>query len=261
MIKKFKNRLIQIALNVKCHSQFMHLSDPVLVYQMGKVASSSIYDSLKLREVSVFHVHRLNVENILAVKRAHIEKGVSPPSSDVLGRYLNKKITSTKKPAKIISMVREPVGRNISAFFQNLNYINNIEQLISDFMQYYDHDVPLNWFDIEMESQTGINVYDYKFPQRGYQVICKQPYQLLVMRHDLDDSKKESVIGEFVEIPNFKLIRSNEASSKNYAQHYKEFLSTIKLPQDYVMRMLTSKDAMHFYPEEERQKLIIKWTE
>ena len=49
---------------------------PIIVYQMGKVGSSSIRDSLKSSGVHpVFHVHRMNPRNIEAVRNAYRRRG------------------------------------------------------------------------------------------------------------------------------------------------------------------------------------------
>jgi hypothetical protein len=238
---------------------------------MGKVASSSIYSSLKTStNFDAFHVHRLNPANIASVREEHIRRGDSPPNEKD-GLNLNEKvIRPRKKPVQIISLVREPIGRNISAFFQNLQSFEGIvnahkdvdtEQLIADFLQCYNHDVPLTWFDIELHTTTGIDVYRYSFPyEQGYQVIDEPPYHLLLMRHDLDDIEKENRIAEFLGIESFSLIRSNEAASKEYADSYRTFTDTIKVPSEYAERMLSSRYAKHFYSRKECNAIYRKWT-
>ena len=53
--------------------------EPVIVYQMGKVGSRSITDSLKSCGVHpVFHIHRMNLENIKRVKDEYLKKGRKP---------------------------------------------------------------------------------------------------------------------------------------------------------------------------------------
>lgn len=246
-------------------------SQPVLVYQMGKVASMSTYTSLKkVPGIDVSHVHRLNPENIAKVQESYRQQGHKPPNEEK-ALYLSENLLRTRKiPVKIITLVREPIARNISAYFQNLEHFEDMKnphdsldvaELIGGFLNKYAHDVPLKWFDIEMLSTTGIDVYQYKFPkEEGYQVIDAPPYSLLIMKHDLDDSLKEKYIGQFLGIESFCMIRANEAFSKEYAKQYKAFISSIKLPNEYIERMLTSKYAQHFYSAEELSNISKKWT-
>lgn len=247
------------------------LSNPVLIYQMGKVASTSIYASLKeSTDFDVFHAHRLNPENIAKVKEEHLQRGDVPPD-DTRGLYLyNRLIKPRRKSTRIITLVREPVGRNISAFFQNLESFERmkdahsaleIEELVRDFIHKYNHDVPLTWFDEELRATTGIDVYQHPFPhQKGCQRIDDPPFRVLVMRHDLADEVKGSRIAEFLGLDSFHITRVNVSSSKEYAETYRAFLASIQLPEDYVDRMLSSKYARHFYSPEEREALSRRWT-
>jgi len=267
MRQQFKSRQIVKWLK-RC---LINTNNPVLVYQMGKVASSSVFKSLKkVPGIHAFHIHRLNPENIASVREEHILRGDLPPDENE-GIYLYKKLFQfRKKPARIVTLVREPVSRNISAFFQNLisfekipnaHEIIGIENLLSNFVQKYNHDVPLKWFDIEMKSTTGIDVYQHSFPRhKGYQCINAPPYILLIMRHDLDDRIKEKLIADFLEIKSFHIYRLNEASSKEYAEIYKKFINSISLSDDYLHKMLNSKYAHHFFTKNERMTIYKQWS-
>jgi hypothetical protein len=238
---------------------------------MGKVASSSVYTSLKMTtNLDVYHIHRLNPQNIKLVKEEHLKRGDSPPL-DHEGLYLYKNlIRHGKKSVKIITLIREPISRNISAFFQNLesferiknaHNVVSIEQLVADFIRLYNHDVPLTWFNVELFKTTGVDVYQHSFPyEKGYQVIDAPPYCLLIIRHDLEDKLKEKCIAEFIGVESFCLSRENEASLKQYADTYQEFLDSIKLPDEYIKWMLSSKYAKHFYSDEERCAIYKIWT-
>lgn len=247
------------------------LSDPVLVYQMGKVASTSIYVSLKeSTDLDVFHAHRLNPENIARVREEHLQRGDVPPD-DTRGLYLYKRlIKPRRKSIRIITLIREPVGRNISAFFQNLESFERmkgahsaleVEELVRDFIHKYNHDVPLTWFDEELRAATGIDVYQHPFPhEKGYQRIDEPPFHVLIMRHDLDDGEKSARIAEFLGLDSFHITRVNISADKEYAETYQAFLASIQLPEDYVDRMLSSRYARHFYSPEEREALSQRWT-
>jgi hypothetical protein len=233
-------------------------SEPIFVYQMGKVASLSIYNSLKDHGFEVHHAHGLNFPTDKKIPDG-FEQAIS------YGKALRKKLFDSKIPLKIITITRDPVARNISAYFQNLVYFhkninsrdeNELPVLISTFIEKYEHDIPLTWFDREFGEVTGINIYDYEFPkEKGYLVINRGNIQVLIMNSELDDETKNSIIGEFVGFPDFKLERHNVTSTKEYA----EFLRQIKLPNSYVENLLNSKYSKHFYGEHDLARFRKKW--
>lgn len=248
----------------------LNTANPVLVYQMGKVASRSIYHSLKATgQVNVYHIHRMNPVNIHNVRQETIKHG-KRPLNEQKGLYLYRNIVKPRKPAKFITLIREPISRNISAYFQNINLffdINHlpnkfqIERYIHSFLAEYNHNVPLVWFDIEMKAATGIDVYQYPFPKKdGYQFIHEAPFELLILRHDLDDREKAKIISGFLDIEPFSITRTNQSADKTYAKQYAAFLSRIKIPVSFANRMLQSKYAQHFFSSQEIDRLINKWT-
>jgi len=92
--------------------------EPVLVFTMAKVGSSSVYHSLKKQsDIPCFHIHSLSIEEELQAKVICKEKGVYPGSRSpvfILHKYLLEK----ERTYKVISLVRNPIERNLSAFFE-----------------------------------------------------------------------------------------------------------------------------------------------
>ncbi len=241
----------------------------VFVYQMGKVASSSIYASLrKLPQFKVYQVHRMNAENVDAYFKEQSQlKGSRSYSPDKKWlRWYKKYFVDSDEPIKIISLVREPIERNFSAFFQNLeNFCDPndkaaTEGLIGRFISDYNHKVPLEWFDVEMKTTTGIDVYSKEFMhEEGYQIYKEGRYELLVLRVDLDDQTKEELVARFMGLDSFKLTMKNIGSKKSYSAQYKDFKNAISLDMDYVSKMLDSKYAQHFFSPNELKQARSKW--
>ncbi len=238
----------------KSESQFvMNLkrNTPVFVYQMGKVASSSIYSSIKKQYAGlVFHDHNFG------------ENSLSKEVFQLYSHYQNKNF-----PIKIISLVREPIGRNLSAFFENFKRDTGVaykdsnyaaEELQHIFLQNYKHDIPLIWFDNNFKTEFNIDVFAYDFPGSNYLEIKKDNVSLLLMKHDVPDHIKEEIIRTFIDVPSFKLKNANISEQKEYAQSYNE-VKKLKLPKEYVDRMLASKYTQHFY-RNDIQKLKEKFS-
>ena len=244
--------------------------DPlIIVYQMGKVGSRSVVDSLRMSGVKpVFHVHRMVPSNIERVKNGFLKRNV-PPLDERTGRMLYNKISKEKRKAKIITLVRDPLSRNISAFFENLHvYIGlnhkdtdyPLKKLIDIFIKEYNHEVPLQWFDLELKKATGINVYNYPFPKhKGYITIEKNNIELLIVKLEIPDDLKQKVIADFLNLDQFRLVSQNLGKDKTYSNTYQQFKQSISLSHDYINEMLSSKFATHFYSDKDIDELWGRW--
>jgi len=98
---------------------------PILVYQMGKVGSFSIYMSLKeIRETH--HVHYLRKDIMERLEKMQTDRGFPVPGHLITSKMVWKEYLDKDLPLKIITLVRDPISRNMSAFFENLNnFIDN----------------------------------------------------------------------------------------------------------------------------------------
>ncbi len=252
------------------------ITAPIIVYQMGKVGSSSIYDSLQGLDldVPVYHIHYLNhLDETEAKIRA---SGSTHPSAYVYvnkGRALEKELqTKYKGKVHLISLTREPVSRNVSAFFESLDaWIPDLDNKWHDgrmtleglgrfYLDWFDHEYPLTWFDEQVRDYFGIDVFDHPFPRRrGYDIWETDRARLLLMRlEDLNHIAPEAM-KKFLGIDAFQLTRSNVGSENRYAQIYKQFQDEIVLPASYLERMHKSKYASHFYSPEELVNFTRVW--
>ena len=245
-------------------------STPVLVYQMGKVASSTITSSLApIPNISLFHVHRLHPDNIFRFQQETKARGWHIPRyNDALGICLYNKFIKSGMPLKIISVVREPISRNISAYFQNLDFIWGIrnahkkihpDRLIARFMDEYPHELPLKWFDEEFKCVLGIDIFDYVFPRDlGFVQIDTDLYNILIMRSNIKDKIKQKLISAFFG-DDISLITKNVSKNKRYYREYKNFKQSIKFTDEFINHMLESKFTTHFYNQANIQQFQKKW--
>ncbi len=243
---------------------------PIIVYQMGKVGSTSVFNSIKAAGVkSIYHVHRMYPENIISLENALSKKNIAIPKHLETGIEIYQNIISKSKEAKFITLVREPVERNISAFFQNFcefmgeGFVEekiSIEKIIWSFKVKYDHRIPLDWFDIEPKRTLGIDVYEYNFnPENGYQVLKQGPFEMLLLRTEISDDKKADCISRFIGEPNLKIKRSNLSQDKNYSKAIERVKNTIALDKDFIYGMYNNKFVKHFFSKEEIERLTNKW--
>jgi len=234
---------------------FQYFGKPVLIWNMGKVASTSIARSLWR------HIGRHNVLTTHFLNRdGHFR-------SKLLYDHL---FINSTKPLTIISLTREPIGKNISSFFQNFEqnvgtpfeqYNSNIEQLCDTFLNHNGkHDPTINWFDDNLLQHIGLNVYDYPFdPSKGYCIIEHDRYRILILRSEENDSTKEKAIKELLCLSDFHIKNENVGSLKPYSKLYKKFQKALDLPESYLNKMLTSRYTQHFYSASEIEKIRTKW--
>jgi hypothetical protein len=241
---------------------------PVVVYQMGKVGSTSISRSIAEHGVRpVDQVHRINPEHVEAIKDLRADRGLDPlQPMDERGLRLYHEIVRPGRPAQFISLVREPVSRNVSAYFQNHVGLQgwsskSLGDLRDRFLNDYSHEVPMTWFEHEPKAMLDIDVYAVEFPSRdGFVRIEHGPFELLVLQTELPDNRKETIIQDFLGIDDFHIRRRNVGRAKSYAEAYNAFKKQIRLPRDYLDRMLQSRYAQHFYDQQTIDSVYRRWT-
>jgi hypothetical protein len=273
--------------------------DPILIYQMGKVGSSSIRNSLfrcqdpRTRLVLMSHEYfpirdrdpdRIDIEpayrDMLEREIAHEQRVYQEFSlrkklgwrfrEKFYAERIYKAYVRSQHPLRVITLVREPVANNVSMFFQLLDqYIStdseisdyDIDELVGIFVENYAHARPLTWLDAEIKTHFGIDVFQNPFPvHQGYTVISQGRISLLVLRCELDDRTKAQAIADFLGLDEFDLVRSNVASDKSYARQYAEFKQRIRIPPALLDQMYNSKFARHFYSEEELEQFRARWS-
>jgi hypothetical protein len=259
MINTFKFFLNVYVLNKKV----------VLIYQMGKVGSTTIYESIKnIDGLYCLHVHRITQAGIDKVGIGFSNKGLALPIHLFIGNLVRKHFFSNRKMGNrkkiIITLVREPVERNFSAYFENMTKWNlnnpNTDQLIESFIQDYDHSIPLEWFDDEFKVATGIDIYDYDFSkEKGWLILEKENSKVLILKVECTYQEKIKALSQILELDDIKLVNKNVGNSKTYAEEYNDFKSTITLPNSYFSLMSQSKYSDFFYSESERESIRQKY--
>jgi hypothetical protein len=265
---------------------------PVIILQMGKVGSKSVRRSLEALnlDMAIYHSHLLTKERIDETEkkrkkffRTERESYLKRPW---LNQFLRKEICRKNdgKKWKIITLTRDPVARNLSTFFENLEVlaVNNNEsfEIQSD---YYDilpftlsldevgvlfnlffdklrHDTPLVFFDRELKGVFGIDVYAEKFPKSiGYKIYQNKLADVLLIRLENLNSSAPQAFKKFLDIQDFTLKEENIGANKNYAELYKKFTETINLPANYLDKFYQSKFMKHFYTEQEINSFREHW--
>jgi len=265
---------------------------PLLIYQMGKVGSKTVQASLQSLglDMPIYHTHILNKARIseteLKRKKFFRTERYSYLKRPWLNQFLLKKIESSSnaKKWKIVTLTRDPIARNISTFFENLeikvknpaeeyeiksDYYNiepmivkpgNMRKLSDLYFDRLNHDSPLVFFDRELKSLFGVDVFASEFPKsEGFEIYQSEKADALVIRLENLNHCFKDAFKKFLNVNNFTLDNTNIGKAKIYASIYKNFKETIHLPDNYLDKFYNSKYMRHFYTEMEIEGFREKW--
>lgn len=258
--------------------------EPILIYQMGRVGSTTIHDELQRQAVDarIFHVHYLTKELLKKEEEIHRrswKKKKRVGSEHVWqGQYLRRHLSRVDPARKwrVVTLVRDPVARNISDFFlmadrefdidfaslsSSLTPDLVLDELANTFLERFErHDFPLTWFEVEFRPALGIDVYATPFSfEQGYQMYENGSFKVLLLRLEDFRDRAESPLREFLGLDALSLRVMNTAAEKPYAAVYKQFIENVKLPSAYLSRMYDSRYARHFYTPAEIDIFWTRW--
>ncbi len=265
---------------------------PILIYQMGKVGSSTVKKSLEQvsENSAIYHVHFLTkdlVSETEAKRKPYFRTNkhnllTRPWMYQFLIRKIESDILDTKW--KVISLTRDPIARNISAFFENLEITvldsgqkfqiqsdiwdiepriietHNIKELIDLFFDRFYHFDPMEFFDKEIKGTFGIDVYSTEFPtKKGYKIYANEIADILLLRMENLNQCVTEALGGFLGITTIQLFNENISNQKHYAALYRQFKKAITLPVEYVDQMYESRYMSHFYSDDEIKRFRSHW--
>jgi len=227
----------------------------VLIYQMGKVGSTAFEKSIE----NSIHFHSLYRHEPCKIHTKQQNSSFNFRIRRIVIDYIRRFSIRTRKEIKIITLVRDPISRDVSMFFQNLqhwlyDYSSDVNMsfrdekenfLIDAFYSSYDIEYGLSWFDEEFKKFTGIDIYNYRFDKvNGYAKINCGKFKILVLRMNEINNNKE-VISDFIG-KEFNLSKANSGNEKWYGPLYKDFTNSFEPTKDYKRNVENSKLYKHF---------------
>lgn len=228
----------------------------ILIYQIGKVGSTTVYQALKHANISTIHVH-------------HLMKQTGISQIDDSTAYLVEKCR--KDGVKIISLVREPIARALSEYMQGFCRKEYLDDRCESFdietearrwvIKSLEQNDEFEWFDREIKELTGVDVYEHAFDrERGYAWIKEGNTEILLLKLEkLDDNIDK--IGEFVGKPGIKIVSENLGKDKGSKYIYRGLQQNFNLPENIVKQQYENNIKLnHFYTQEERKAFLKKWS-
>lgn len=242
------------------------------VYTPGRVASASVYHSINNYR-RVIHTHclgRIFDKNLKHDYMCHFNDGYKPQyrlNYTLLMKFVDFINFHLPFKKKIVILFRDPISRDISGFFKDLNKIHtsklvqnsDIEDLIDLFFKAINRDYSLTWFDKEFFKSTKLNIYDYEFiHDKGFIVFKKGKKEFMLLKTEFL-SICEDDLASFLEIKNFKL-ESKNVSKREYGSLYSKFINTINFPESTLKDVYSSPIVKHLYSAAEISQFVSDWS-
>lgn len=237
---------------------------PVIILTPGKVGSSSVYYTLK-NEINhpVFHIHRFSKKGTNKSIKEHLQSDrKSKPLHLIISELLKKKLDNYDGHVYIITIIREPIARAISAFFQNTEFHKNeiergtlkidkqkANELLTKKLNYGIIEELETWFDEEIKGNFGIDVFADSFDiSKEYSIKRSENEHFLLLKMESLDDVFPYAIKEFLDLPTeVQLKRVNIGAEKHYSETYKEIKQNITLCEQELDKIINSKFFQKFY--------------
>ena len=219
--------------------------EKILIFQYGKVGSTSIRRSDSNSKYCPF-IQETYKEKIIQVHAHNVAK-------DILRKYKN---------MLVINIVRLPIDRNISSFFQNIksqceNYNQlSINEIIQKYDQLYSVTSTDNWMS-DFFKIFNIDIDNFKFDKiNKYNKLRFNGNDILLFRFEDLEYINSDILPKYNIFVNKKL---NESSKKFYAKLYKTFKETYKINDFEKEKIINSKITNIYYSKEEILEHIKKY--
>ena len=240
--------------------------NPVIVYQMGKVGSSSVVSTLRQSKMRrpIIQVHTLNEEILKnAVKKHRDLHGSHLPLHLITSSILVKKLKKFDLPCQIITLTREPISRAVSFAFEDWRkkvspqlHASEIDSdVMSDVVEKMltddnGHSDPSHWFRQELQTVFGVDLFSQPYDfENGFSIIDDNRYKTLIIRlEDLDRSLSDGLSAFFkkeLDIPHLK--KSNIGKDKWYSDTLYSVKNSFKISEPLAKKIFSTQYFNHFY--------------
>lgn len=240
---------------------------PILVYQMGKVGSTSVCDALSAAGLKPLQVHVLG-KNAASSRQRFVDEGQPLPYRKHLERRIAAYLEQGSARVKIITLVRDPIARAVSGSYQTAwrhsHDATDATAMRAMVTKRLSRPNALaycyRWFEEEIADVLDIDVMASPFdPELGYQEISGPRADLLILKLERLD-QLWPVIGSFVgrEVTS---VHSNVRAQSASGRSYRQVQQAIALPRGTVLAHYDHPWMRHFYSDSEIAAFVEKWGE
>lgn len=241
---------------------------PVVVFCMSKTASSAIVRAVRAAVAQpVFKIHLLSPDSVARAEAQYRRTDRAARPRHVLhASHLMRHLPSPEHPWLVVTIVRDPVMRSASDFFQSGNRMGRLSDEATTtvaFEQFAEREgIPrtVGWFDRELLPSLGVDVYEHPFDlERGYSVIESPSVRMLVLRQEHLDVAPRA-LGQFLGLTtDVEIATENVGATKDYSDLYASVLRAARLSEVTLDFAYGSRYMTHFYSRAEIERLRRRW--
>lgn len=241
------------------------LPDPVLVYQMSKVGSSTVQETLHEAGIPPLHVHFVDAEHWEKASDLYTEKNEPLPHHFHTGRLVRLWLNCASRQVRVVTLVRDPIARYVSGAFEvgrlkgvpTGEFENALrvlrEQLTEEGVLRY----PYRWFDWEIKPVFGVDVLEHPFNrEKGVGRIRQDHVDILILTLEQLSERIPTVLSDFVGAP-LSLRKSRVRKEQTYVRVKRH----LTLPEPTVRRLYDTEWMRHFYSPHHIERFVRRWSE
>ena len=241
----------------------------IVVFTVGKVGTLSVCASLEKSGFKHIHPHSLYFTwpgiYFLEVDKSRRERFVFRLRT-CLKRIKVRLWKSIVPQIRIVSGVRDPFSRSISAYFEQVHYNGGIpsnwsyEDILVDFESRTDFFAQDKWFLNELSQFMDINIYDTPFDTaKGYCEFNNGKINALVYRIDML-SNMSGILSNYCG-GELNVIKVNDSSDNEVGARYLDFKARYRYPVALAKSIMESKSFSYFYSQAERERFFDMYVE
>jgi hypothetical protein len=251
--------------------------DIILILNIGKVGSTSVYKTLKKQSSShCLHIHRISEIGMKKQIDFHLkyEKNNIPPHI-MLVKFFRNKILNHNRKLDLIVIIRNPIDRFISYIFQHHakfkiqpffsteceNYKKAIEIINQKILEEKAWDEFDEWFKEEVFETFDIDIYKQEYnEEKGYNIYKNGNKSLLLLKMERLNNDFASASKIFLKLEQEIVLEPhNIGEEKEYKEEYRIVKTNLKFERKIIENFINSKYSKHFYAKQEAE-VFRKWS-
>jgi hypothetical protein len=273
-------------------------ANPVLVYSMRKVGSTSLTSTLRNSGHSVYKHHCIVPTVNAELQHALARTGIAPQHWLTDGARFQKRLRrwrAKRDPArddrrlKIFTFVKDPLAVALSDYFMQLfefmphavaaRRLDQLEGLrrhfqevlqaavdggsedpLTDFLARLSN-MPRYWFEREFMATTHIDVLASEFPiERGYGIYRGDDTDAVLIRTDRLSAVALDAIEYLTGNRPLSLIEKNVRAATAEGKLYRALVAGLGLPERLVHQFYNQPWLRHFYSAADIENMIARWS-
>ena len=246
----------------KIKKNFSKKDEITLVYSIGKVGSSTIYNSINRSidiNIPIYHIHSLAPDKIIEQKIYYKNSNrKSVPLHLLQSSAISEELKSYKGKINIFTLIREPISREMSSIFQDsFNFTNQrsmrgegIDNIVEEKIKDMVKELPeYKWFNRELKYVFDIDVFEltfntnvgYFYEEYGNKKFC------LIRLENLNNNFDAIIKKVFNRDSSIPLISENDAEDKFYSEDYSNLKSRLSIEELDLNKIINSSFVVKFY--------------